>query len=159
MSRPTTRNSSLLMLSVSTPPRSWYSRFVTSIVRPPASWNALRTADEHAVQRQAALAQQRRKQLDLILLLESADRRDLSDASSRLQRRLDVALVQQAKLAQVADALPVEQRILKDPAHAARVRADRDVRVGRQLRSDGIEAIGHDTAARPPGGRGSSRIT
>ncbi len=106
---------------------------------------------QHAVQRHAALAHQRREQLDLILLLESADRRDFSDSSSRLQRRLDEALVQKAKLAQVADALPVEQRILKDPTHAARVRADRDVRVGWELRSDGIKAVGqilpHDRPA------------
>ena len=37
LSRPTTRYSSLSRSSVLTTPRSWYSRLVTSIVRPPAS--------------------------------------------------------------------------------------------------------------------------
>ena len=107
---------------------------------------------EHVRQRDPALAEQRREQLDLVLLLEPADRRDLRDARRRLQRRLDEALVQQAQLAQVVDALPVDERVLEDPAHAAGVRSDRDVGVRRQLRADRVEPIGDELSDERRGG-------
>ena len=84
--------------------------------------------------------------LHLVLLFEPADRCDFRDAGRRLQRRLDDALVQQPQLAQVVGALPVDERVLEDPAHAAGVGADDDVGVSRQLRADRVEAIGDELA-------------
>ena len=84
---------------------------------------------------------QRRQQPHLILLFEPANRRHLGHAGGRLQRRLDRALVQQTQLAQVARALLVDERVLEDPADAAGVGADDDVRVGGQLRPDGVETV------------------
>ena len=65
-----------------------------------------RTLDgcEHLPQGDASRAEQGREQLHLILLFEPADGGHFGDAWSGLQRRLDLALVQQAQLAQVARA-------------------------------------------------------
>ena len=90
-----------------------------------------------------ALRQQRRKDLDLILLLQPADRRDFGDAGHRLQRRLDLALVHQAQLAQVVQPFAIDERVLVDPAHAAGVGPERDAGIGRQLRPDGVDPIEH----------------
>ena len=46
-------------------------------------------------ERDASFGQQRRKQLDLILLFQAAHGTDLGNARNRLQRRLDQALVQE----------------------------------------------------------------
>jgi len=77
-----------------------------------------------------ALAHQRRNQAYLILLLEPADRRDLGDAGGLLQRRFHRALVEQPQLAQIVRPFLVHQRVLEDPANAARVRADHHVGIG-----------------------------
>ena len=96
-----------------------------------------------------ALAQERRKQLDLILLLEPADGRDLGDARRRLQRRLDLALVEQPQLAQIARTLVIDERVLEDPAHAAGVGPDGDVRVCGKLRADSVQTVRNEL---PDGG-------
>src|SRR6185369_16720545 len=96
---------------------------------------------EHVLQGDATLAEERREQLDLILLLETADRCDLGDAWRRLQRRFDQAFVEEPQLTQVASLFVIDQRVLKDPAHAAGVRANGHIGVRRQLRANRVEAI------------------
>ena len=103
---------------------------------------------EHALQRQAPLGEERREQLHLILLLETADRRHFRHTGRRLQHGLDDRLVQQAKVAEIAHTLPIEQRILEDPAHAAGIRTDNHAGVGRQLRSNGIQPVRYELADR-----------
>ncbi len=133
---------------------------VRDLDRAPASLleRALERGDD-LPERDAALAQQRRQQPHLVLLLEPADRRHFRDAGGRLQRRLDRALVQQPQLAQVAGAVPVDERVLEDPADAAGVRADDDVRVGGQLRANRVQPIGDVLANGGAAGRRRCRMT
>ena len=60
---------------------------------------------DHLLEGNARFRQQRRKDLHLILLFEAADRGDLGHAGDRLQRRLDLAFVQQPQLTQIVRAL------------------------------------------------------
>src|SRR5262249_30609629 len=62
--------------------------------------HALKRVD-YLTERRAPIGEERWKELDLVLLLETANRRDLRDAGDALQRRLDLALVQQPELAKV----------------------------------------------------------
>ena len=95
--------------------------------------------------------QKRWQQSHLILFLEPADRGDFRHAGSRLQRRLDRALVQQTQLAQVTSALLVHERVLENPADAAGIGPDDDVGVGGKLRPDGAQPVGDVLAnGRPP---------
>ncbi len=93
------------------------------------------------LERNASLTEQRRQQPYLILFFESSHRRDFSHAGGRLQGWLDRALVQEAQFTQVAGPLLVHECVLENPSDAAGVRADHDVRIGRQLRPDGIETV------------------
>ena len=77
---------------------------------------------DHLAKRNAKGRKKRRKQLHLILLLESADRRDLGHPGDRLERGLDLIFVQQPQLAEIAATFAIDQCVLIDPAHAARVR-------------------------------------
>src|SRR5262245_7054165 len=103
-------------------------------------------------ERNARLREERWKDLELILLLESAHRWAPGDAGNGLKRRLELALVQQPELAQVSNALTIENGVLKDPTHAARVWAQRDRRIRRQLRPDGVNTIEHQFLSFLPAG-------
>ncbi len=92
-------------------------------------------------QRNAGVREQRREHLELILLLQSADGRDFGDAGQRLQRGLDLIVVEQPQLARIAELLLVDQRVLVDPTDAACVRADAHGGVGRQLLANRVEPL------------------
>ena len=96
---------------------------------------------DHGTQRQAGLGQQRREYLQLNLPLEPADRRDFGDSGKRLERRLYAPFVDCAQLAQVSRVLAVDQRVLVDPAHAARVGAEPDVGVGGEPKPHLVDSI------------------
>ncbi len=114
-----------------------------------------RTLDggDHLPQRDRPRAQKRRKQLDLILRFKATHRRHLGNPGCRLQRRLDQALVQLAQFTQIAQPFAIDQRVLKNPAHAAGIGADRHVRIGRQLRPDRVQAVCQELPDRYPAGR------
>ena len=111
-------------------------------------------------ERDAALAQQRRKQLDLVLLLEPADRRDLGDAGRRLQRRLDLALVQQPQLAQVARAAR-DRRARTGRSSPCCWRSGPTVTFAsaRQLRADRVEPVRDELPDDGAAAAGPARIT
>ena len=94
-------------------------------------------------ERYTGVRQQRWKDLDLILLLETSDRSEFGHSRHRLQRRLDLAFIQKTQFAQIVRLLVVDQRVLIDPTHAAGVGAQRDAGIRRQLRPDRVDPIQH----------------
>ena len=65
--------------------------------------------------------------VDLVLLHEAADARDLGDARHAAERVAQVPVLDRAQLLQVVLARLVDERVLEDPADAGRVGAeDRD---------------------------------
>ena len=105
---------------------------------------------DHLLERHAGLGQQRRKNLQLVLLLQSTHRGHFSHAWDGLQSGLDLTLVHLAQLTQIVQALPVDQRVLVDPSHAAGVGAQGHRRVGGQERPDRVDPIEHQLPGAVP---------
>ena len=92
--------------------------------------NALDRRD-HLLERNARHGEQGRKDLDLVLLFQSADRGDFRNAGHGLQGGFDLTLVHQAQFSQVVQPLPIDERVLINPSHAAGIGSERHAGVGR----------------------------
>ena len=83
---------------------------------------------------------------DLVLPHHAADRSHLGNIGHRLQFVLEKPVLQRPQLPQVLRAAAVDQRILVNPAHARRVRAERGLGLRRQARLDLVEVLQHPRA-------------
>ena len=95
----------------------------------------------HVRERQPVGSQALRVERDLVFGLEPADRRDFGDAGNARERVADREVVERAKLTGVALAGGVDERVLKDPADAARVRSEPRRRAFRQARLNRVQVL------------------
>ena len=113
----------------------------------------------HSREAETLRLEQRREEFQLELFFEPSDRCDLGDAWHRLQCWLDQALMEQTQLTQIAGLSLVDDRILINPAHAARIGAEDNARVTRQRRTQRIQTARDQLPALlPPNGAIQGRI-
>ena len=86
--------------------------------------------------------------LDLVLLLEPADARDLGDAGHALQPVAQRPVLERSQLLEVVLARTIDQRVLVDPADGRRVRTDLRRDAGRELVAHAGQVL-DDARARP----------
>ena len=102
-----------------------YSRSDSSIVIAPTSLFADLDGAHHARDRNAVREQLRRIDVDLILLLESADARDLRHARHGGERVAEIPVLHAPQLREVERSAGVLERVLVDPSQARGIGAER----------------------------------
>jgi hypothetical protein len=99
-----------------------------------------------AVERNAIGQQLRGIDVDLILLLEPAKRRDLGDTGYRGERRANCPILKTAEVREIEPACGVGQDVLHHPADAGSVRPKHRLRAVRKLVAHTIQVFEHATA-------------
>ena len=105
---------------------------------------------DHALDRQAVVAQAVRVDVHLVLPAEAAERGDLRDAGHRLQVVAQVPVLVRPQIRQAVCARAVDERVLEHPAETGRVGPELRPRIGRQPRQHAREVL-QRPRARPVG--------
>ena len=123
-----------------------YSNSDSSTVRPPTSALLARIASRIFCMVMPRSRIRCGSRIDVVLLDEAADARDLGDAFGLGEREFQIPVLDRARVREVQ--LLRHHRILVDPADAGRVGADRRRHAGRQPRRRAVEEFEH-ARARP----------
>ncbi len=108
---------------------------------------ALPDGVDHLLDRHAVGEHRGRFEVDLVLLLEAADRRHLGHARHALQPVSQAPVLEAAQLPQVVLSAPVDQGVLVHPTHAGRVRSEFGAHPVGQARQDLAQVLERATAS------------